>query len=77
MELSLDKFKIGQQGVVKQISGEGKIKKRLYDMGVTPGADILMVRVAPLGDPIEVTIRGYQLTLRKKEAEMVVMRMEV
>lgn len=69
----LDKFEIGESGVVKSVGGDGKIRRRLFDMGVTPGAKIYMCKRAPLGDPIEVTIRGYELTLRKTEAEVVTM----
>lgn len=69
----LDKFEIGESGVVKSVGGDGKIRRRLFDMGVTPGAKIYMRKRAPLGDPIEITIRGYELTLRKTEAEAVTM----
>ena len=58
---------------IKKITTDGKIKRRLYDMGVTPGAQIIVKKLAPLGDPIEVTIRGYELTVRKSEAESVLM----
>ena len=73
MEKTLDLFEIGEKGVVKSVAGEGKIKRRLFDMGITPGAEILMRKRAPLGDPIEVTVRGYELTLRKTEAACVLM----
>ena len=75
MEKTLDLFEIGEKGIVKSVVGEGKIKRRLFDMGITPGADGLMRKKAPLGDPIEITIRGYELTLRKTEA--VCVNMEV
>ena len=75
MEKTLDLFEIGEKGIVKSVVGEGKIKRRLFDMGITPGADVLMRKKAPLGDPIEITIRGYELTLRKTEA--VCVNMEV
>lgn len=68
MEILLSNMKIGQKGIVKNLKVEGPIKRRLFDMGITPGADIIMVKRAPLGDPIEITIRGYQLSLRKSEA---------
>lgn len=68
MEKTLNLFAVGEQGVVKSVAGEGKIKRRLFDMGITPGAEILLRKKAPLGDPIEITIRGYELTLRKTEA---------
>ena len=69
----LSEFSIGEKGVVKAVSGEGRLRRRLFDMGVTPGAEVLMRKKAPLGDPIEITIRGYKLTLRKTEAELVTM----
>ena len=71
MQKTLDTFEIGEKGVVKAVAGEGKIKRRLFDMGITPGAEIFMRKKAPLGDPIEVTVRGYELTLRKTEAACV------
>lgn len=67
----LNEMKIGEFGVIKRVEGEGKIKRRLYDMGITPGADVFFRKKAPLGDPIEITIRGYELTLRKVEASNV------
>ncbi|MGN1042434.1 MAG: ferrous iron transport protein A [Christensenellales bacterium] len=67
----LDKFEIGERGKVAYVTGEGKIRRRLFDMGVTPGAEIVLRKRAPLGDPIEITLRGYELTLRKTEAEAV------
>lgn len=73
MEKKLSEFKIGERGSVKTVSGEGKLRRRLFDMGITPGADVVMRKLAPLGDPIEVTVRGYELTLRKTEADCVVM----
>ena len=76
MEKSLDAFEIGDVGVVKRVGGEGKIKRRLFDMGITPGAEVLMRKRAPLGDPIEITIRGYELTLRKTEAACVTMEVK-
>lgn len=68
MEKTLDLFAVGESGVVKSVVGEGKIKRRLFDMGITPGAEVYMRKKAPLGDPIEITLRGYELTLRKTEA---------
>ena len=69
----LSEFSVGERGVVTSVSGEGKMRRRLFDMGVTPGAEIFLRKKAPLGDPLEVTIRGYELTLRKTEAACVVM----
>ena len=76
MQKQLDEFAIGETGVVKAVGGEGKIKRRLFDMGITPGAEIFLRKKAPLGDPIEITIRGYELTLRKTEAQFVVMEVK-
>ncbi len=73
MERTLDKFSIGEKGIVKIVKGEGKIKRRLFDMGITPGVEIYLRKKAPLGDPIEITLRGYELTLRNNEANFVVM----
>lgn len=75
MEKTLDEFTVGEEGVIKTVSGEGKVRRRLFDMGVTPGAKVLLRKKAPLGDPLEVTIRGYELTLRKSEAACVLMQL--
>ena len=72
----LSEFSVGERGIVKLVSGEGKLRRRLFDMGVTPGAEVLLRKKAPLGDPLEVTIRGYELTLRKTEAELVTMEVK-
>lgn len=68
---TLDTLEKGETGLVKSVAGEGKIRRRLFDMGVTPGAIIYLRKKAPLGDPVEITIRGYELSLRKEEAKMV------
>ncbi len=72
MEKSLDLLTKGEKGVIKVVKGEGVIRRRLFDMGVTPGAEVELVKKAPLGDPLEFKIRNYALTLRKKEAENVI-----
>ncbi len=69
----LSEFAIDESGVVVKVDAEPRIKRRLFDMGVTPGAEIYLRKKAPLGDPLEVSIRGYELTLRKSEAECVTM----
>ena len=61
----------GQTVKVKKISGEGPVRKRIMDMGITKGVEIFVRKVAPLGDPIEATVRGYELSLRKVDAEMI------
>lgn len=67
----LSDFTVGENGTIVKVNGEGKIRRRLFDMGVTPQATVTMRKKAPLGDPIEVTLRGYELTLRKSEAACV------
>ncbi len=67
----LDQIAKGETGLVKSVEGDGKVRRRLFDMGVTPGAKVELRKKAPLGDPIEVTIRGYELSLRKSEASLV------
>lgn len=62
---------IGQTVTVKKLVGEGAVKRRIMDMGITKGVEIYVRKVAPLGDPIEVTVRGYELSLRKADAEMI------
>lgn len=67
----LDQIEKGETGLIKKVDGEGKLRRRLFDMGVTPGAEVVLRKKAPLGDPIELTIRGYELSLRKTEAQLV------
>ena len=62
--------------MIRLVCGDGKIRRRLFDMGVTPGAEVYLRKRAPLGDPIEITLRGYELTLRKSEADVVTMEVE-
>ena len=71
MMKKLDELILGETDLIKSIEGEGKIRRRLFDMGVTPGASVYLRKKAPLGDPIEITIRNYELTLRKDEANLV------
>ena len=68
---TLKDAKIGHPVKVKKINGEGALKRRIMDMGITKGTEIMIRRVAPLGDPLEVTVRGYELSLRKADAEMI------
>ena len=63
---------VGDKAIVKRLNGEGALKRRIMDMGVTKGVEIYVRRVAPFGDPMEVTLRGYQLSLRKSEAEKII-----
>lgn len=68
---TLRNAKIGETVTVKKLSGEGAVKRRIMDMGITKGTEVYIRKVAPLGDPIEVTVRGYELSLRKQDAEMI------
>lgn len=72
MERTLKDLKPGEKAIVIRIGGEGAIRRRLLDMGVTRGAQVLVRKAAPLGDPIEVHIRGYELSFRKSEAENII-----
>lgn len=69
----LSQLEIGEKATVKAVNGEGAVRRRLFDMGITPGAEIYLRKKAPFGDPIEVSLRGYELTLRKAEAANVEM----
>ncbi|MBO4551723.1 MAG: ferrous iron transport protein A [Candidatus Methanomethylophilaceae archaeon] len=68
---TLKDVRIGETVKVSKISGEGPLRRHLMDMGITKGCEIYVRKVAPLGDPVEITIRGYELSLRKSEAEKV------
>ena len=67
----LSQLGIGEKGVITAVNGEGAIRRRLFDMGITPGAEVYLRKKAPLGDPIEISLRGYELTLRKADASMI------
>ncbi|MBP3484808.1 MAG: ferrous iron transport protein A [Oscillospiraceae bacterium] len=68
---TLRDVKIGESATVKRLHGEGATKRRIMDMGITKGTDIKVRKLAPLGDPLELTVRGYELSLRKADAEMI------
>ena len=72
----LSEFNIGETGQITKVEGEGRIRRRLFDMGITPGAKVYLRKKAPLGDPMEITIRGYELTLRKDEADLITLKWE-
>jgi len=69
--MTLRDIKCGETVKVKKLTGEGPIKRRIMDMGITNGANIYVRKLAPLGDPIQINVRGYELTLRKADAEMI------
>ena len=68
---TLKDAKVGEKAIIKKLYGEGAIKRRIMDMGITKRTEIYVRKVAPLGDPMEITVRGYELTLRKADAEMI------
>ena len=68
---TLKEAKVGQNFKVVKLHGEGAVKRRIMDMGITRGVDVYIRKVAPLGDPVEITVRGYELSLRKADAEMI------
>ncbi|MGN1457817.1 MAG: ferrous iron transport protein A [Acutalibacteraceae bacterium] len=68
---TLREVKVGNTAKVKKLHGEGAIKRRIMDMGITKGVEVYVRKVAPLGDPVEVTVRGYELSLRKADADMI------
>ncbi len=69
--MTLKEVKTGSTVKVKKINGEGAVKRRIMDMGITKGTEIFVRKVAPLGDPVEITVRGYELSLRKLDAEII------
>ena len=71
---TLKQVKVGQSVTVVKLHGEGPVRRRMMDMGITKGVEIYVRKTAPLGDPIEVNLRGYELSLRKADAEMVEVR---
>ena len=68
---TLKDLNVGESGTVLKVHGEGPTKRRIMDMGVIKGADLLLRKVAPLGDPLEVTVRGYELSIRKEDAQLI------
>lgn len=68
---TLKEVKVGESAKVVKLHGEGAVKRHIMDMGVTRGVDLYVRKVAPLGDPVEVTVRGYELSIRKADAEMI------
>ena len=68
--------KVGQTVAVAKLQGEGAVKRRIMDMGITKGVEIYIRKIAPLGDPVEVTVRGYELSLRREDAKMIILKEE-
>ena len=72
---TLRDMKCGQSAKVVKLHGEGTVKRRIMDMGITKGVDVFVRKVAPLGDPVEITVRGYELSVRKADAEMILVEL--
>ena len=68
---TLKEVACGETAKVKKLNGEGPVKRRIMDMGITKGVDVFVRKLAPLGDPVEITVRGYELSVRKADAEMI------
>lgn len=75
MNKTVDKLKIGEKGNVVSLGCSGAVRRHIIDMGITPGALIIMKRIAPMGDPIEINVRGYDLSLRQSEAKEIVVEL--
>lgn len=69
--MNLKDVKVGETVTIKKVTGAGPVKKRIMDMGLTKGQSVYVRKVAPLGDPVEITVRGYELSLRKADAQMI------
>lgn len=70
-KMTLDELEIGREGKITAVNGQGALRDRLLDMGLTPRTGVMVRKVAPMGDPIEITLRGYELTLRIDDAKMI------
>ncbi len=71
MKTTLDKLQTGSKGIIRSIGGEGALRRRLLDMGLTPNTTVMVRKVAPLGDPIELHLRNYELTIRQDDAKKI------
>ncbi len=75
--MTLDMLKVGESGIIKSVGGEGDLRLRLLDMGLIPKTRITLIKVAPMGDPMELYVRGYELTLRAEDARKIEVEAEV
>ena len=69
--MTLDKLAVGKSAAVEKVGGEGNLRLRLLDMGIIPGTKVSVIKVAPLGDPIEIRVRDYELTIRREDAQLI------
>lgn len=72
METTINMLRPGEKGIVKSVGNKGAVRRRLIDMGITPGAEIILRKYAPFGDPIQINVRGYELSIRKSDAKKVI-----
>ena len=72
--MTFEDLKIGQKGVISEVGGEGALRLRLLDMGLIPGTQVQLQKIAPMGDPIQILVRGYDLTIRLEDARRIVLR---
>lgn len=72
--MTIDDLQIGQRGIISAVGGEGALRLRFLDMGLIPGTKVLLQKVAPMGDPIQIQVRGYELTIRREDAKMIVLQ---
>jgi len=72
--MTMNDLKIGQSGVIDKVGGEGILRLRFLDMGLIPGTKVQLQKVAPMGDPIQIRVRGYELTLRREDAAKIILR---
>lgn len=75
--MTLDDLKIGQSGTIRQVGGEGALRLRFLDMGLIPGTKVQLQKVAPMGDPIQIYLRGYELTIRREDARKIDLKEEI
>ena len=74
--MTIDDLKIGQTGTIDQVGGEGALRLRFLDMGLIPGTSVKLQKIAPMGDPIQIQVRGYELTIRREDARRITLREE-
>ncbi len=72
--MTIDDLKIGQSGIIAQVGGEGPLRLRFLDMGLIPGTGVELVKMAPMGDPIQIRLRGYELTIRREDARRITLK---
>ncbi len=72
--MTVNDLKIGQGGVISEVGGEGALRLRFLDMGLIPGTKVILQKIAPMGDPIQIQVRGYELTIRREDAQKITLR---